>query len=64
MPARSPITPRLISTNDASVYLGVERSTIRRLILSGDIPAIRSLKHWRVDVRDLDRWIDRSKSTF
>jgi excisionase family DNA binding protein len=47
----APIAPRLLST-------------VRRLVLSGDIPAITSLKHWRIDVRDLDRWIERTKTTF
>ena len=60
----APIAPRLLSTNQAAVYIGAERSTVRRLVLSGDIPAITSLKHWRIDVRDLDRWIERTKTTF
>jgi excisionase family DNA binding protein len=56
------IAPRLLSTPDAAMYLGVEQSTVRRLVLSGEIPAITSLKHWRIDLRDLEAWIDRSKN--
>jgi len=52
---------RLISTNDAAKYLGCERSTVRRLVLGGELPVITRFKHWKLDVRDLDTFIAANK---
>jgi excisionase family DNA binding protein len=55
------LPPRLLSTPDAARYLGVSRHTIHRMIHAGELPAVHYFKHRRVDVRDLDQFIERSK---
>ena len=57
------VSPRLIPTIEAARYLSVNRSTVHRLRVAGELPAIRYFKHIRFDVRDLDAWIDRQKVT-
>jgi excisionase family DNA binding protein len=52
---------RLLSTTQAAEYLCVSGATIRRLIYAGELPVIRTFKHYRVDVRDLDDFIAKHK---
>jgi len=53
---------RLVSTKAAAKYLACDPSTIRRLHYSGRLPAIRSFKYLRFDIRDLDAFIAASKT--
>lgn len=53
--------PRLFTTKQAATYLGVHRSTIRRLVLDGSLPLIDAFKSWRIDRTDLDAFIGREK---
>jgi excisionase family DNA binding protein len=53
---------RLLTTNQAATYLGVHRSTIRRLVLNGSLPRLNTFKSWRVDRADLDLFIEREKA--
>jgi excisionase family DNA binding protein len=61
MPTADAVLPRLISTVQAAKYLSVNRSTVHRLRVAGQLPAITHWKHVRFDVRDLDSWIERNK---
>lgn len=54
---------RLFTTRQAATYLGVHRSTVRRLVLDGTLPHINSFKSWRIDRDDLDKFIQRQKIT-
>ena len=54
---------RLISTSCAARYLGVSVWTIRRMVLAGELRAIRG-KHLKFDKRDLDLWIEANKEQF
>ena len=62
-PSKSPTGPgrRLLSLKDAASALGVSTASIRRLIWSGRLPAVRILRRIHIDVRDLDRLIEQSK---
>jgi len=53
---------RLVSTKDAAKYLAVNPSTVRRLHYSGQLPAVRSFKYLRFDIRDLDAFITANKA--
>jgi excisionase family DNA binding protein len=53
--------PRLLSTGQAAIYLGVDSSTVRRRIYAGDIPVIRCFKHFKIDRVDLDAFIEAQK---
>ena len=57
----STITPRLLRTKQAAQFLSVDRSTVHRLRVSGEIPAITHLKYVLFDVQDLSAWIERNK---
>jgi len=41
--------------------LGLSKVSIRRLIWSGKLPSVRILRRIQIDIRDLDRFIERSK---
>ena len=55
--------PRLLKLRDAAIYLATSTGSLRRVIQSGLIPVIRgdSTEPWRVDVKDLDRYVEREK---
>lgn len=52
---------RLYSLQDASIYLGMCKNTIRKMLDEGKLPFIREGKRILVDIIDLNQWIDRSK---
>ena len=52
---------RLLSLNEAATVLGLSKVSIRRLIWSGKLPSVRILRRIQIDIRDLDRFIERSK---
>lgn len=53
---------RLISIEEASKYLAVSTWTVRRMIWSGAIPHVRRGRRILLDLRDLDKWIEREKA--
>jgi excisionase family DNA binding protein len=55
------LTRRLLSLKDAAAVLGVSIATLRRLIWGGELPVVRLTRRIQVDVRDLDRLIDRRR---
>jgi excisionase family DNA binding protein len=52
---------RLLSVNEAAVYIGRTPKALRHLIANAAIPAVR--EGWRIhlDRADLDRWIELRK---
>jgi excisionase family DNA binding protein len=56
--------PRLLRVRPAAEYLAVSTAKLRALVQRGELPAIRDDGPWRVDIRDLDLWIERQKQTF
>lgn len=57
--SRPPI--RLLSPCDAGRYLGCSVWTVREMIWSGRLPVVRVGRLTRLDVRDLDAWVDTHK---
>jgi hypothetical protein len=63
-------TRRLLDDRQAADYIGVSRSYLRAQVAAGRIPRVelpsidgsRRARMLRVDVRDLDLWIDRMKA--
>jgi excisionase family DNA binding protein len=58
------IPPRLLDVDDSARYLGMSDKAVRELITQGDLPYIQKIvgrSPYLVDIRDLDRWIERSK---
>lgn len=60
---QQPISPRLLRTKEAALYLGCASSTIRKLVHNGQLPHIpgEDGSLWRFDVRDLDAYIETQK---
>jgi len=60
--------PRLLRIDAASKYVGIGQAKLRALAQSGELPIIRlddsGHSPWLFDVRDLDHWIERSKTNF
>jgi excisionase family DNA binding protein len=56
------VKPRLLTADQASVYLGRTREAIEHMIAAGKLPTVRSDRRVFLDVCDLDRWIQQNKS--
>jgi excisionase family DNA binding protein len=53
--------PRLMSVNEAAVYIGRTPKALRHMIASGTVPAIREGTRVHLDRADLDQWIEMRK---
>jgi excisionase family DNA binding protein len=52
---------RLLTTDEAAIFLGRTRDSIQHMMASGKIPTVRSDRRVFFDVRDLERFIDQNK---
>jgi excisionase family DNA binding protein len=57
----SRLYPRLLTVDQAAVYLGRTREAVQHLVASGKVPSVRSDRRVFLDRLDLDRWIDDNK---
>jgi excisionase family DNA binding protein len=58
------IAPRLLDIEDAARYLAMSDKSLRELIQKGELPYIQKLagrSPYLLDVKDLDKWVERSK---
>jgi excisionase family DNA binding protein len=51
-----PVTQRVMTVQDVSVYLRVHPSTVYRLLKRNELPAFRVGSDWRFNVEAIDRW--------
>ena len=58
----SRLYPRLMTIDQAAVYLGRTREAIQHLVGSGKVPTVRSDRRVFLDRLDLDKWIDDNKT--
>ncbi|MFQ5901693.1 MAG: helix-turn-helix domain-containing protein [Thermodesulfobacteriota bacterium] len=56
-----PLRKRLLTVQEASVYLGRSIPSIRELIWAGSLPIIKVGKRIHLDIFDLDKWIEQHK---
>jgi excisionase family DNA binding protein len=54
--------PRLLTVEQAAVYLGRTKEAVEHMIASGKLPVVRPDRRVFLDVRDLDRWIEQNKT--
>jgi excisionase family DNA binding protein len=54
--------PRLMTIEQAAVYLGRTREALQHLASSGKIPTVRADRRVFLDRFDLDKWIDDNKT--
>jgi excisionase family DNA binding protein len=59
-PPRKSLAP-VLSINEAARVLGVQRSTIYRLLRTGEIEAVRVGKRKRFRPEDLDAYLERGR---
>lgn len=49
---------RLLTTEEVAEQLVVTPKTIRRWIAAGALPAVKLRRQWRIDARELDRFLE------
>jgi excisionase family DNA binding protein len=60
------IQPRLLDISDSARYLAVSDKVIRQLIAAGELPYIQRIRGrspYLIDRIELDKWIERSKTS-
>ena len=60
----SEMNPRLLDITDAARYLSMSDKAIRELIANDELCSIQKVparSPYLIDIRDLDRWIERNK---
>jgi excisionase family DNA binding protein len=58
----SRIYPKLMTIDQAPVYLGRTREAVQHLANSGKVPTVRADRRVFLDRVDLDKWIDENKT--
>jgi excisionase family DNA binding protein len=58
----SRLYPRLMTIDQAAVYLGRTREAVQHLASSGKVPTVRADRRVFLDRTDLDKWIDENKT--
>jgi excisionase family DNA binding protein len=56
------IQPRLLNVQQAARYIGRTKEAVQHLVADGTVPVVRHDRRVFLDIRDLDRWIERHKS--
>ena len=56
------IVPRLLSVEQAAVYIGRSKASVQHMVAAGDLPVVRADRRVFLDREDLDRWIEQNKS--
>jgi excisionase family DNA binding protein len=58
------VAKRLYSIAEASEYLGRSVCAVREMIWAGKIPFIKDGRRIFLDIRDMEDWIEKSKTQF
>lgn len=56
------VKPRLLTVEQAGVYIGRTPNAVRLLLCRNAFPAVKADGRTMLDVQDLDRWIQQSKT--
>ncbi len=56
------LTKRLYSIKDAALYLGRTVGAVREMLWAGKMPYVKDGKRILLDIRDMDTWIEASKT--
>jgi excisionase family DNA binding protein len=57
LPDASPVQPRLLDYQEAAAVLAISQSTLKRLVRSGALPAVRVASMPRIRLSDLDAYV-------
>ena len=58
----NPLSPRLLTVDQAAVYLGRTKEAVQHLVSLGKVPTVRTDRRVFIDRLDLDKWIDENKT--
>lgn len=61
---KKPDTKRLYSIKEAGTYLGRSTWSVREMLWAGKLPYIKDGKRIFVDILDMERWIEQTKTQF
>lgn len=53
---------QLLTFDEAREYLRINRGTLYKLIRSGNVPAFRVGKQWRIDKKELINWLRKQQA--
>ena len=59
-----PLSKRLYTLKEASVYLGRTLWGVREMVWAGKIPVVRDGKRLFIDINDLEMYVTRYKTTY
>ena len=57
------IKPRLLTVDQAAMYIGRSKDAVQHMIASGKMPTVRADRRVFLDVCDLDDWIEQNKAS-
>lgn len=60
-PGAPSVRPRLLSVEQAAVYIGRSKEAVQHMVSAGRLPIVRADRRVFLDVRDLDAWIEQNK---
>jgi len=55
------IRKRLLTVEEAAVYLGRTKEAVQHLLAAGKLPSVKSDRRVFLDIQDLDKWIVQNK---
>jgi excisionase family DNA binding protein len=55
------VRPRLLTVEQAAVYIGRTKASVQHMIAEGSLPVVRSDRRVFLDRADLDLWVDHNK---
>ena len=55
------VRKRLLTVEDAAIYLGRTKEAVQHLIAAGKLPTVKSDRRVFLDLQDPDQWINQSK---
>lgn len=54
----------MYSIKESATYLGRTPWAVREMVWAGKIPCVRDGRRVLLDVNDMDKWIEKSKTTY
>jgi excisionase family DNA binding protein len=57
----APVRPRLLTVDQAAIFLGRTKDAIQHMVSAGKIAIVKSDRRVFLDVRDLEEWIEANK---
>jgi excisionase family DNA binding protein len=55
------VAPRLLTVKQAAAYLGRTEEAIQHMVAARKLPVVRDGRRVFLDVRELDKWIERNR---